>query len=178
VVGSTADILRFIKRKVAEAVEAGKTARPRFVLGTEAGMITSIVRAVQAQLRGNVEAGGPDIDVEIIFPVASEAVTQVDDPELALVPGVAGGEGCAIEGGCATCPYMKMNSLDALLDVMRMGGGREALKNFEPEAYAETIGGRTLADLGTISILHMREFQESGAIGNELVSDILSRASA
>jgi quinolinate synthase len=178
VVGSTADILRFIKRKVADAVTAGVAARPRFVLGTEAGMITSIVRAVQSQLRVNRDAGGPDIDVEIIFPVASEAVTQVDDPELALVPGVAGGEGCAVEGGCATCPYMKMNSLDALLDVMGRDGGREALRSFEPEAYAERIDGRTLADLGTISILHMREFQESGAIGNELVSDILSRASA
>jgi len=29
--------------------------------------------------------------------------------------GVAAGEGCSAGGGCATCPYMKMNSLDALL---------------------------------------------------------------
>ena len=176
VVGSTADILRFIKRKVGEAVDAGEAARPTFVLGTEAGMITSIVRAVQGQLGANQQAGGPAIDVEIVFPVASEAVTRVDDPELALVPGIAGGEGCSVEGGCATCPYMKMNSLDALLDVMKQTGGpRAALAAFEPEAYDEQIDGRTLADLGTISILHMQAFQDTGAMSNELVSDILSR---
>lgn len=28
-----------------------------------------------------------------------------------------GGEGCSTAGGCATCPFMKMNDLDALLDV-------------------------------------------------------------
>ncbi len=179
VVGSTAEILGFIKRKVADAVDAGVPARPRFVLGTEAGMITSVVRAVQAELRANRDTGGPLIDVEIIFPVASEAVAQVDDPDLALVPGVLGGEGCSVEGGCATCPYMKMNSLDALLGVMgRTGGDRAALRSFEPEAYSDLIDGRTLAELGTISILHMREFQQTGAIGNELVSDILSRPGA
>ena len=32
------------------------------------------------------------------------------------VPGVAGGEGCSTAGGCANCPYMKMNDLDALLE--------------------------------------------------------------
>lgn len=180
VVGSTAEILSFIKREVGDAVDAGAPARPRFVLGTEAGMITSIVRAVQAELRANREMGGPEIDVEIIFPVASAAVAQVDDPDLALVPGVAGGEGCSVEGGCATCPYMKMNSLDALIDVMGRTGtsDRAALRSFEPEAYADTIDGRTLAEVGTVSILHMREFQQTGAIGNELVSDILSRPAA
>lgn len=33
---------------------------------------------------------------------------------LSVVPGPAGGEGCSLEGGCASCPYMKMNSLQAL----------------------------------------------------------------
>lgn len=33
---------------------------------------------------------------------------------LSVVPGPAGGEGCSLEGGCASCPYMKMNSLAAL----------------------------------------------------------------
>ena len=28
-----------------------------------------------------------------------------------------GGEGCSTAGGCATCPFMKMNDLDALMDV-------------------------------------------------------------
>lgn len=34
---------------------------------------------------------------------------------LSVVPGPAGGEGCSLEGGCASCPYMKMNSLQALM---------------------------------------------------------------
>ena len=29
-----------------------------------------------------------------------------------------GGEGCSTAGGCATCPFMKMNDLDALMDVV------------------------------------------------------------
>ncbi|CAN0584988.1 unnamed protein product, partial [Laminaria digitata] len=32
-------------------------------------------------------------------------------------PYSAGGEGCSTAGGCATCPFMKMNDLDALMDV-------------------------------------------------------------
>lgn len=42
--------------------------RLQFILGTESGMITSIVRAVQAKLRA---AGRNDVEVEIVFPVAS-----------------------------------------------------------------------------------------------------------
>jgi quinolinate synthase len=174
VVGSTSDILGFIRQKLGDAVTAGAATRLRFVLGTEAGMITSIVRAVQATLR----TSGVPIEVEIIFPVASEAVTRVDDPELALVPGVAGGEGCSVEGGCATCPYMKMNSLDALLGLMERVQDPARLAVFEPETYSEQLDGRSLAELGTVSILHMRHFQQHAALSNELVSDILSRQPA
>jgi len=176
VVGSTSNILGFIRRKVDDAVGAGEDARLRFVLGTEAGMITSIVRAAQERLAANAAAGGPSIEVEIVFPVASEAVTQVDDPELALVPGVSGGEGCSVEGGCATCPYMKMNSLDALLDLMGRVQNRSSLAVFEPEKYTEQLDGQSIAELGTISILHMRHFQQNDALSNDLVSDILSRS--
>ena len=42
------------------------------VLGTESGMVTAIVRRVQALLR---DVARPDIAVEIVFPVASEAIT-------------------------------------------------------------------------------------------------------
>lgn len=42
------------------------------VLGTESGMVTAIVRRVQAMLRA---AGRSDVAVEIVFPVASEAIT-------------------------------------------------------------------------------------------------------
>ena len=92
------------------------------VLGTESGMITAIVRRVQNILR---DSGRTDVDVEIVFPVASEAITTNQQtfeslpagsnatfPEgLSVLPGVTQGEGCSAEGGCASCPYMKMNSL-------------------------------------------------------------------
>ena len=95
------------------------------ILGTESGMITAIVRRVQSMLQA---AGRTDVDVEIVFPVAPDSITTPDQlrgtagdgmPEqspllpggLAIVPGPAAGEGCSTEGGCASCPYMKMNSL-------------------------------------------------------------------
>ncbi len=98
-------------------------------------MVTAIVRRVQAML---AEAGRSDIGVEIVFPVSREAVTTDKQttsangasngasnaangaagrsvvefpPGLSIVPGPASGEGCSMEGGCASCPYMKMNSL-------------------------------------------------------------------
>ena len=93
------------------------------------------------------EAGRSDIQVEIVFPVASEAISTdqtlpsqsmpgapqgtVDGslttlgPQggdsgslgtlpggLSVLPGPAGGEGCSAEGGCASCPFMKMNTLE------------------------------------------------------------------
>src|SRR5690606_18164870 len=106
VVGSTSNILGFITKKLKASVEAGRRERLRFVLGTEAGMITSIVNAVKAELRAHAGSG---VEVEIVFPVASEAIAPAPESELAIVPGVASGEGCSVEGGCATCPYMKMN---------------------------------------------------------------------
>lgn len=87
-------------------------------------MITSIVRKVQGMLRA---AKRDDVAVEIVFPVSPEAITtdrqqqggqgpRLELPTgLSVVPGPAGGEGCSLEGGCASCPYMKMNSLTALL---------------------------------------------------------------
>lgn len=100
------------------------------VLGTESGMVTAIVRKVQAMLRS---AGRSDIAVEIVFPVASEAITTSANNGssdgvvaksgngslpggLAMVPGPAGGEGCSAEGGCASCPYMKVGDACRLLE--------------------------------------------------------------
>lgn len=37
---------------------------------------------------------------------------------LAFANNLIGGEGCSTAGGCATCPFMKMNNLDALMDVV------------------------------------------------------------
>lgn len=58
------------------------------------------------------------------------------------------GEGCSAEGGCASCPYMKMNSLQALLSVCsKVGspGGEALLEGNKPKAYTEAIGGRSVA---------------------------------
>jgi quinolinate synthase len=172
VVGSTSDILGFIGRKVDEAVAAPGPARLRFVLGTETGMVTSIVRRVKKALGAR-----SDVEVEIVFPVASEAIAQTGESELAIVPGVAAGEGCSVAGGCATCPYMKMNSLDALMDVLRrvevVPGVH--LASFEPKKYTETIAGRTAADLGGEPILFMRAFQQDKKLPEALVRDVLTR---
>ena len=171
VIGSTANILGFISDKVGEHVAAGGSGRLRFILGTEAGMITAIVRKVQSLLR---EKGSTGLEAEIIFPVASEAIAQTDDRELAVVPGVAGGEGCTTAGGCATCPYMKMNSLDALMDLLAKLGDepRDDLSPYHPRKYLEEIAGRTAADLGGEPILHMRHFQKTGELPPALVDHI------
>jgi len=183
VVGSTQNILDFIEAKVGEAVARGFPETLRFVLGTETGMVTSIVRRVQAML---AEPGNPGVEVDIVFPVspdavASEATLPAGSPALpgglAVVPGPAAGEGCSADGGCASCPFMKMNSLEGLLSVCdRIGTAGEAtLEGFRPRAYAETVGGKTVAQAGCRSILHMRDFQRSKELSDDLVSDITSR---
>jgi quinolinate synthase len=179
VVGSTADILSFIGKRVAEAARAGAAKRLRFVLGTEAGMVTSIVHRVQGILREHRSENGAPVEAEIVFPVASEAVAASNDAALGIVPGVMAGEGCSMAGGCATCPYMKMNSLDALLDVLEaLGGDSGSLEGHRPAMYSETIvdaGGRSssVAELGGRTILAMRAFQRSGRLPDDLVRSIL-----
>lgn len=173
VVGSTSNILDFITTKVKEAVAAERRERIRVVLGTEAGMITSIVNSVRALLR---EHAGSGVEVEIIFPVASGAIAEAKDSELAIVPGVAAGEGCSTAGGCATCPYMKMNSLDALLGVVRRAGvADDDLAPYAPHQYTELIAGRTAADIGGEPILHMRAFSREKRLPDALIQDVLTR---
>ncbi len=177
VVGSTSNILAFVLGKVDEAIARGEGSTLRFILGTEAGMITPIVRQVQEKLRDYASEGGREITAQIIFPVASEAVAQDAQSGLGVVPGVAGGEGCSTAGGCATCPYMKMNSLRALLSLLERVDVEPGsnLVPFEPRKYVEQIRGRTAADLGGEPILHMRGFQRTGALPQALVDDVLSR---
>jgi quinolinate synthase len=179
VVGSTSNILAFILGKVDEAIARSEHSHLRFILGTEAGMITPIVRQVQAKLRDYASEGGSDLSAEIIFPVASEAIATDEQSGLGIVPGVAGGEGCSTAGGCATCPYMKMNSLQALLGLLDRIEiePRSNLVPFEPRKYTQQIHGRTAADLGGEPILHMRAFQRTGELPKALVDDILSRTS-
>ncbi|MCA9601727.1 MAG: quinolinate synthase NadA [Polyangiales bacterium] len=165
VVGSTSNILEFIGAKTAERVTDKRAGPLRIVLGTESGMVTSIVRRVQRELRGS------DAEVEIVFPVAAEAVTTTADPRLPVVPGPASGEGCSTEGGCATCPYMKMNSLDALTHVLTLleRGDDAALVPFLATRPAERIGGVPLADLATLPIVRMRAFGADQAFPREFI---------
>lgn len=180
VVGSTSNILSFVLGKVDEAIARGERSALRFVLGTEAGMITPIVRQVQDKLRDYASEGGRDISAEVIFPVASEAVAQAPESGLGIVPGVAAGEGCSTAGGCATCPYMKMNSLKALTGLLeRVDNEPDSnLIPFEPRKYALEIGGRTAADLGGEPILHMRAFQRESRLPEALLDDVLTRGRA
>lgn len=193
VVGSTSNILDFIAGKLQEAAQQPYGQRLRFVLGTEAGMITSIVRKVQSVL---ASTGRADIEVEVVFPVNPRAITTPQQQVaaggnsgqqqatagglagLTVVPGPAGGEGCSLEGGCASCPYMKMNSLEALLMVAQRVGdaaGEAMLERYKPRLYTETVGGKSVAQAGCEPILHMRYFSQHQQFSPALVEDILTR---
>jgi quinolinate synthase len=208
VVGSTSDILKFITRKVQEATtttsgaenSTSTTKRLRFVLGTEAGMVTSIVKNVQDVLgrqmtgvHGNSNysktnhatksEGGVIVEAEIIFPVSSEAIMTTDSQnkaiaDLPIVPGVAGGEGCSTAGGCATCPFMKMNDLDALQDIIEMvdlGQEFKLQKHLPPDRLrGRSIDGIDATELGTEAILYMRKFMTGHGLPDELVQKVIS----
>ena len=241
VVGSTSNILNFIERKVGEAAVAAAAAAPssspagggdgggggvprrggarrgkkrrrlQFILGTEAGMVTSIVRSVQDILESH-SCGG--VEVEIVFPVSSDAVMGVEEEDdegegtttddaaattmLGVVPGSAGGEGCSAAGGCATCPFMKMNDLDAVHDIIDMigrvrsstsgggGGGGATASNNNPtrdelrlsghlppnRLGGMYIDGRDAVELGTEPIVYMRDLMRDGRLSDELVERV------
>lgn len=203
VVGSTSNILNFIEQKVEEAakrmtttdskpavgVDSDEKTRLKFILGTEAGMVTSIVRSVQDILDSNA---CQNVEAEIIFPVSSEAVMGVDNEGdskdgtssamLEVVPGVAGGEGCSTAGGCATCPFMKMNDLDAVHDILDMIGQSSSTGNKEwqllskhlpPNRLAgKVINGRDAIDFGTEPIVFMREFMKEKRLSDALVERV------
>jgi quinolinate synthase len=190
VVGSTSDILNFITRKVRQQATESSTRpdvsqqqqrRLRFILGTEAGMVTSIVSSVQAILR---EAGNPNLEAEIIFPVASEAVTATEESSnsMKIVPGVAGGEGCSTSGGCATCPFMKMNHLDALMDVLELVRNRQDMtlsKHLPPDRLGgKYIQGRPAIEFGTEPIVYMREFTQHKRLPDELIQRVVKGRSS
>jgi len=172
VVGSTSNILDIIARRVDHAGPNEK--RLQFLLGTESGMTTAIARKVQERLHAREVKGAPPLEVEIVFPVASEAIAQTGELHLPIVPGVAAGEGCTTAGGCATCPYMKMNSLDALLSLIERIETEPAasLEPFSPRAYRESIDGRSVAALGTQSIVWMRDFHKTGKLPADLVAAV------
>jgi len=179
VVGSTANILNFIITRTKEAVAAGNEDKLQFVLGTEAGMVTPIVKSVQKELMGQ-----DAVKVEIIFPVASEAVHVTGESVeegLSIVPGVSGGEGCSAAGGCATCPFMKMNTLDGLIDVANAVSepgemdNSKLLESLLPQRRGMKVNGVLASTLGSQPILHMRHLMTTGKISDELINDVYSR---
>lgn len=184
VVGSTSDILNFITRKVQDAANEQRTTSTgtntanqtlKFILGTEAGMVTSIVQSVGRILN---ECGNPQLRAEIIFPVSNDAVMGDESSELGLVPGVSGGEGCSTAGGCATCPFMKMNDLDALMNVLEMIEDRSEFKlqqHLPPDRLrGKFINGQPALELGTEAILYMRQFMKNKQLPEELVQKIMA----
>jgi quinolinate synthase len=171
VVGSTSDILNFVGRTVDAAVARAERERLSFVLGTETGMVTSLVRRVRAALVPDVDGR---VEVEIVFPVAEEALTVTSDRELPIVPGPMAGEGCSVEGGCATCPYMKKNNLTALFDVLDRIG-RDDLASYAPKMQQGTLASRSLIDWATEPINYMRAFSRDGVLPEALVGDVRSR---
>lgn len=183
VVGSTQNILDYTCARVDEAIERAlpEGERLRFVLGTETGMVTSIVRAVQSRLRAARDKGVSGVEAEIVFPVSSDAITATGDVEIPVVPGVVAGEGCSLDGGCASCPYMKMNSYDALIETCEKVGsaaGEAMLVAQEPRKYASADGtGPSIASRGCVPILHMRHFQKNKVFSEALARDITTRSS-
>lgn len=192
-VGSTQNILDFIVLKVQEVLNQGFDASPRFVLGTESGMITSIVEAVRELLvndRLKKGANAFNVGVEIIFPVSTDAITSLSSsssstlsPSLSvlqtsgmqIVPGVSSGEGCSVNGGCASCVFMKMNRLDRLLRVCKLVGtpGESLLVSHEPRKFDKLIAEQDIAELGCEPILNMRHFQQTKRMSDKLVEDIV-----
>lgn len=188
VVGSTQNILDFIKKRVQEALDRGLDENLQFLLGTESGMVTSIVAAVR-RILGSSSSRRSNVNVEIVFPVSSDSLSKTsancspglssleasDVNKLAVIPGVATGEGCSIHGGCASCPYMKMNSLSSLLRVCHHLPDKEnSLSAYKANRFnTRTPRGKLVADLGCEPILHMRHFQKTGELPEKLVNQIL-----
>ncbi|KAG8378747.1 hypothetical protein BUALT_Bualt07G0017300 [Buddleja alternifolia] len=180
VVGSTQNILDFIKERVQEALDRNVDDHLQFILGTESGMVTSIVAMVR-KLLGSVKSNeGAKVSVEIVFPVSSESITRTpasssgDFSKLPVIPGVESGEGCSLHGGCASCPYMKMNTLSSLLNVCHsLPHDKDNISAYEAGRFSlQTPNGKLIADVGCEPILHMRHFQATKALPEKLVQQM------
>jgi len=172
VVGSTSDILAFIARTVESATQVANAHKTlRFLLGTESGMATSVVRKVQSLLADGKNAAGGVEGVEIVFPVSRQAVAPTGEADIPVVPGVCSGEGCSAAGGCASCPFMKMNTLAGLRYVLaRIGTPDEAmvLAGYRPREYPPEV-----TDQGVRPIAAMRHFQMHQRFSDDFVASVL-----
>ncbi|KAK9733995.1 hypothetical protein RND81_04G107000 [Saponaria officinalis] len=186
VVGSTKNILDFITQRLEESLERNIDDHLQFILGTESGMITAIVAAVREMFNSaKPSSRRADIKVEIVFPVSPDSVTETkkgssnpsgldDQLNLSVVPGVTSGEGCSIHGGCASCPYMKMNSLNALLRICKtLPDEGHMLSTYKAARFSsQMVSGRSVADVGCEPVLHMRHFQANKELPQKLVQQI------
>ncbi|KAJ7551288.1 hypothetical protein O6H91_06G008600 [Diphasiastrum complanatum] len=189
VVGSTQNILDFIRVRVQEALGRGFDDHLQFILGTEAGMITAIVESVRRELTaGRVQGAKAKVEVQIIFPVSSDAITTTSSSSssteesyqiatMPIVPGVSSGEGCSLSGGCASCPYMKMNTLDALLRVCQLVGTPYdgTLQPQQARTFNDHVAGYAVSELGCEPILHMRYFQAHGRLSDDLLQHVCNQ---
>jgi quinolinate synthase len=159
VVGSTSNILNFMTEQVALA--ASKAEKQQFVLGTEAGMAAAIVTKIQKTIKTNMT-------VEIIFPVDESAMTTTSELNIPSLPGVQAGDGCSVVGSCASCKFMKMNTLDGLLNVLKKIDSADSanLEKFKPRRVVAS-------DLGFLPIMAMQEFQSLGKLGEKLCESLL-----
>ncbi|KAJ8748033.1 hypothetical protein K2173_011854 [Erythroxylum novogranatense] len=164
VVGSTQNLLDFIKKRVQEAVDRNANDRLQFVLGTESGMVTSIVAAVQSLLRSPKSTDGAKVTVEIVFPVSSESITK---PSFNSSMDLKSAHGCSIHGDCASCPYMKV-----VTD--HLPHKKSTIEAYEAARFKlKTANGNSIADVGCEPILHMRHFQASKELPDKLVHQTL-----
>ncbi|KAK3136493.1 hypothetical protein QOZ80_5BG0436540 [Eleusine coracana subsp. coracana] len=190
VVGSTQNILDFIRNHLKGTLDRNVDEHLQFVLGTESGMITSIVAAVRELFDSyNSSQERANIEVEIVFPVSSDVVSKTsikgshhlgssrasDLENLTVVPGVTSSEGCSIHGGCASCPYMKMNSLGSLLKVChQLPDKGNRLSVYQASRFnVKTPLGKSVAEVGCEPILHMRNFQATKRLSEQLVNQVI-----
>ena len=75
-------------------------------------------------------------------------------------------------------PVHEDELLDALMSVCAKIGtdaGEALLTPFEPRKYEAAEDGPSIAALGCVPILHMRDFQRDGAFSDAFVEDITTR---
>jgi len=172
VVGSTSDILNFILKKT-EDFSLKTHKKIKIVLGTESGMISMIVTEVQKILT----KFNSMLEVEIIFPVSDEAISQNNKGD--LMPGLNQNEGCSIHGGCATCPFMKMNNLESLMDVCEMINDKLSegkLGKFIIRNRAESEEDKRILEQGVEPIVEMQFFQKNGKLSEKFLEHIKSNS--
>ena len=65
---------------------------------------------------------------------------------------------------------MKMNSLEALFEVIEKIQNDKDIQSFEPKKYGALIDDRTIASMGGEPILFMRHFQRTGVMSPSLLA--------